>query len=291
MKKEAVGIFSLLGAAMLWGTSGTAQTFAPAGFVPVEVGMARIAIGGATLMLLAVLRGELSRPETWPIKLTLMCAVSVAAFQVFFFNAVHQAGVAVGTLVGLGSAPIIAGILALLVYGESPGGRWLWATLLAITGCSLLVLAARGTHVSITPTGLLLAFGAGTAYAVYALIVKNLIARQSPLAVMAVVSCLGAIMLIPVIWGDDFSWLLQPRGGMVALYLGLFTYALPMILFAYGLSMTPAPTALTITLAEPVTAGLLAILVVGEHFTWLAWCGLLMMLSGIILLTVPMRRP
>ena len=76
------------------------------------VGMMRIAIGGAVLLLLALLRGELGTFGTWPVKLSLLSAFSVAAFQLLFFNAVHQAGVAVGTIVGLGSAPIFAGVLA-----------------------------------------------------------------------------------------------------------------------------------------------------------------------------------
>jgi len=34
---------------------------------------------------------------------------------------------------------------------------------------------------------------------------------------MAVVSCLGTLMLIPMLWGHDFSWLSRPGGGFVAL--------------------------------------------------------------------------
>lgn len=288
--KEKVGVLCLLAAAMLWGTCGTAQTFAPKGYDPMVVGMMRIAIGGAVLLLLALLRGELGTFGTWPVKLSLLSAFSVAAFQLLFFNAVHQAGVAVGTIVGLGSAPIFAGVLAFVVFGERPGRRWLFATLLSIAGCSLLLLAGREAPVSIRFTGLLLAVGAGAAYAGYALTVKKLLAKKSSLAVMAVVGCLGALMILPLILTRDFSWLAQSRGVAVALYLGFLTYALPMFLFAYGLSLTPVATAVTMTLMEPLTAGLLGIFIVGEHFTLTAWGGLLMMLSGLFVLTVSTRR-
>jgi DME family drug/metabolite transporter len=63
-----------------------------------------------------------------------------------------------------------------------------------------------------------------------------------------------------------------------------------MFLFAYGLSLTPVATAVTMTLMEPLTAGLLGVLIVGEHFTLTAWGGLLMMLSGLFVLTVSTRR-
>jgi DME family drug/metabolite transporter len=107
---------------------------------------------------------------------------------------------------------------------------------------------------------------------------------------MAVVASLGALMLLPLIWTRDFSWLAEPRGTAVALYLGVLTYALPMFLFAYGLTLTPVATAVTITLMEPLTAGLLGVLIVGEHFPLAAWCGLFMMLSGLFVLTVSGRR-
>jgi DME family drug/metabolite transporter len=288
--KEKVGVYCLLTAAMLWGTCGTAQTFAPQGYDPMVVGMMRIAIGGAVLFLLAVLRGELGPVATWPVKLSLLSAFSVAAFQLLFFNAVHQTGVAIGTIVGLGSAPIFAGILAFFFAGERPGRRWVIATLLAISGCCLLLLAGRTAPVAVRPTGIVLALGAGGCYAMYALTVKKLLANKSALAVMAVVASLGALMLLPLIWTRDFSWLAEPSGTAVALYLGVLTYALPMFLFAYGLTLTPVATAVTITLMEPLTAGLLGVLIVGEHFPLAAWCGLFMMLSGLFVLTVSVRR-
>jgi DME family drug/metabolite transporter len=252
--------------------------------------MMRIAIGGTALMVFAVLRQELGSLSDWPFKWTLLGAGSVAAFQLFFFEAVHQAGVAVGTIVGLGSAPVIAGVLSLLVFGERPGRRWWIATFLAINGCSLLTLAGQRMNASFSPVGLLLAIAAGASYALYALSVKQLVARQSSLAVMAVLGCLGALMLVPILVEGDFSWIFGVRGGGVVIYLGLFSYALPMFLFAYGLSVTPVPTAVTLTLAEPLTAGLLGVLVVGEYLTGMAWCGLFLLLCGLCLLAFPWRK-
>jgi DME family drug/metabolite transporter len=275
---------------MLWGTCGTAQTFAPSGYDPLVVGMMRIAIGGSVLMALALIRREIGHVATWPIKLAFTSAASVAAFQLFFFSAVFQTGVAVGTIVGLGSAPIIAGILTFFIFRENPGRRWFFATLLAICGCTLLILSSQDAPVEVRPMGILLAIGAGCSYAVYALTVKKLLGSKSSLAVMAVVGCLGALLLMPLILTRDFMWLAQPRGIAVASYLGVLTYALPMFLFAYGLTITPVATAVTITLMEPLTAGVLGVVVVGEHFPLTACCGLIFMLSGLIVLTFKGKR-
>ncbi|MCK4536659.1 MAG: EamA family transporter, partial [Desulfuromonadales bacterium] len=56
-KSRTGGVWFVLGAALLWGTTGTSQTFAPAGFDPIVIGALRLAIGGVALMLLALSRG------------------------------------------------------------------------------------------------------------------------------------------------------------------------------------------------------------------------------------------
>jgi threonine/homoserine efflux transporter RhtA len=45
-----------------------------------------------------------------------------------------------------------------------------------------------------------------------------------------------------------------------------------------------------LTLAEPLTAGLLGVLVVGEYLTGTAWCGLFLLLCGLFLLAFPWRK-
>ena len=65
----------------------------------------------------------------------------MAVYQICFFTSVAKTGVAVATMVAIGTAPILAGMLGFLVRGESPGSRWAMATALAVTGCSLLIAA------------------------------------------------------------------------------------------------------------------------------------------------------
>jgi DME family drug/metabolite transporter len=115
------GEWFVLAAAVLWGTTGTAQAFAPEGVQPAVVGAVRLAIGGLALLVLASARGVLRGLRGWPIVPTGLAAVCMAAYQVFFFEAVATTGVAVGTIVAIGSAPLFAGGLGFLVRRESPG--------------------------------------------------------------------------------------------------------------------------------------------------------------------------
>ena len=71
-------------------------------------------------------------------------AAGVALYQVSFFAAVADTGVAVGTIVALGSAPTLAGALEWALHGRRPEARWVGATALACAGVALLALAGGG---------------------------------------------------------------------------------------------------------------------------------------------------
>ncbi len=276
-------------AAMLWGTTGTAQAFAPAGFDSVVIGALRLVIGGLALMALAIGRGELGRLRDWPVLPTFWAAVFTATYQVCFFAAVAKTGVAVGTIVGIGSSPIAAGILGFLFRGERPGRRWGVATVLGIIGCGLLSI--NGGGVTVDPLGILLAIGAGASYAAYTLALKGLLESRPANAVMAMVICLGALLLSPLLWGRDLGWLAHPRSIAVILHLGLATMALAYWLFARGLAGVPVATAVTLSLAEPLTAGLLGVVVLGEQLNLLSFVGIGLLFGGLLLLSLGGRRP
>lgn len=287
-KSGAGGAWLVLLAAMLWGTTGTSQALAPTGANPVVIGALRLAVGGVALLALAGVRGRLRIDGRWPVVPTFWAAVCVAAYQLCFFGAVSRTGVAVGTMVGIGSSPVVAGILAFLVRGERPGRRWFGATLLAVAGCTLLLAAGGG--VSVNLLGVFLAFGAGVSYAAYTLAIKILLADRSPDAVVAVVFSLGALLLAPFLFLADLSWLAGPRGALVVLHLGLIATALSYLLFARGLETVPVPTAVTLSLAEPLTAALLGVLVIGERLAPQSLVGICLLFGGLALLAVTPRR-
>src|SRR5215217_6352851 len=117
-------------AALCFGTTGTAQALGPDGIDPAAVGSARIAVGGALLVLVALAMRRAGGPR-WAPGPVLAGAAGVAAYQAAFFAAVADTGVAVGTIVALGSAPALTGALEWLVHGRRPPARWTGATALA----------------------------------------------------------------------------------------------------------------------------------------------------------------
>ena len=71
--------------------------------------------------------------------------------------------------------------------------------------------------------------------------------------------------------------------------LGLFATALAYLLFGKGLRQIPLATAVTLSLAEPLTAGTLGVLLLGEKLSLQAGLGILMIFSGLIVLSLPGR--
>lgn len=289
-KSDGRGAWLVLMAAICWGTTGTAQAFAPLGATPAAVGAVRLAIGGAVLLLWALARRAWRPGAPWPKGPTLAAAACMAAYQLCFFAAVARTGVAVGTVVAIGSVPMLAGLLGWWLRRERPGRAWLAATLLAVGGCTVLTL--RGAAVGgVDPLGVALALGAGAAYVLFTIFSKELVGKQRPEAVMGVVFVLGALMLAPLFWMLDFTWVAEPQGTLVALHLGIITTALAYALFAQGLLSTPVATAATLTLGEPLTAALLGLTLLREPIDLPTGIGVALLLAGLMILTVRPRRP
>jgi DME family drug/metabolite transporter len=268
-------------AALMWGTTGTARALGPAGAAPLAVGAVRIAIGGAVLVLIALVRGTLFG-RRWPFVPALLAAVAVAIYQLSFFEGVARAGVAAGTIVAIGSAPAFAGLFALVALGERPTTRWLVSTAVAVIGIALLALPTGVTPVE--PLTILLPLIAGAGYAVYATASKRLLRDGDNVAVAAIGFGGGAVILLPVLALADLSWLRDPRGLSVALWLGVVTTAIAYILFTRALTRLPVSWGATLSLAEPLTASLLGTVVLGESLAPIQLVGAGLVAVGLVAL-------
>ena len=99
-----MGVIGVLGAAALFGTSGTARAVLAPDSWPPSVAAVRLLVGavGLLVFVLVLRRGVqvrrlLRTGSLW------LAGAAVAGYQGLFFIGVDRAGVAVGTLVSLGS--------------------------------------------------------------------------------------------------------------------------------------------------------------------------------------------
>lgn len=277
-------IFVLL-AGILWGTTGTTQTFLQDGISPIAVAGVRSAIGGG-LLLIAVLLMRKINIKKWSWKWTIFSALAIALFQCLFFTSIRYTGVAVGTVVTIGSSPIFAGVIEWLMFKNRPDRVWGYATSLAIIGC-ILLFADRG-ETTIHPFGIMFALCAGLMFAIYTNCSKRLTEREETLPSVAMTFSLCAVFLLPFSQ-NGISWVLVPQNLWPMLFMGLFATSLAYIFYLSGLEKISSSSAVTLSLAEPLTAALLGVFFVGEHLSSISWIGVALLLGGIIVLTYGAR--
>ncbi|GAA2983765.1 DME family drug/metabolite transporter [Microbacterium terrae] len=299
-------VLAVLAAAVLFGTTGTSQALGPAGTTPLSIGVARMVIGGTGLALIAFTlaarhaRSPSASPRPRlgirPLALMVLTGLCLALYQPLFFLGTERNGVAVGTVVALGSAPILAGLLEWAITRRLPTPTWMAATALATVGVLLLGFGgeagADGTGAGTDPLGLLGSVGAAATFAVIANAQRRLLDDGwDPFTVVGAMGATSAIISAAVIPFVDLAWLAEPRGLVMALWLGIATISIAYVLFTWGLSGLTAATAATLTLGEPLTASILGITVLGEQLSALAIGGLAVLATGLALLAWGSRAP
>ncbi len=282
-KSTLTGTLCVIGAGMCWGTTGTIQAFAPKGASSLSIGAARVAFAGIILLtyMLIKKKGALFCGG-WSVKGVLLAATGLAVYQLTFFSAVRLTGVAVGTMVAIGSAPPLAGVFGRLLFKEQLLWRWYAATVMAVTGCVLLVLGGNTGALSVSTLGVFLAFSAAVAYALEGVGLRLI--KRDPYDVIAVVSAVSGLMALPWLFAGDVGWMLEPRGALCMALLTFLSTIIPHTLFTIGIQNIQLGTAYTLSLSEPLTAWFLSTLLLGERLSWVGLLGVCILFGGILLL-------
>ena len=281
------GNLLVLGGAILWGTNGTAQALGAPEAQSLVLGVLRILIAGLVLCLPACIRTG-SLPGFRPFTSIFLAAISAVLYQITFFSAVKLTGVSVGTIVGIGSSPIFAGLVAWLIRKEKPGTKWYFATLAGIAGTVFVSLPTETNNVALS--GVFLALASGLSYAFLAVFMKNTFQeRKDTVTATGEIFLLGSLLMLPFLVKYNLSWIKQADGTAIILYLGLITGALAYYMFSKGLMNVSVATAGTLTLGEPLTAGILGVMILGEKLNTTGWIGICLLLFGLLILTFPKR--
>ncbi len=291
------GSVCVLAAAVLWGTTGTAAALAP-GVGPLAVGAAAMGVGGLlqAASALGVMRAHrVGLAAQWP---TLaVAAVAVAIYPLAFYTSMRLAGVAIGTVVSIGSAPLAAALIERAIDRRPLSRRWALGAATGVLGVLALASAHPGEEAATGDPGarplLGIALGllAGVTYALYSWAAARTMSRGLPSRpVMGTIFGAGGVLLLPVLLltGAPIvaAW---PNLAAVA-YLALVPMFLGYVLFGRGLAAVPASTATSLSLLEPAVAAVIAVIVLQERLPALGWFGVGIVLAS-LLITVAPRRP
>jgi drug/metabolite transporter, DME family len=298
-----VGLLQVCAAGVLWGTGGLVVTVLNDrnGLGAMSVSAWRMAVAAVALIAFAVATRRwglvLNTMQSHPV-LAVLVGCGTAAYQGLYFVSVLLVGVSVATVVSLGLAPVLAAAWEHLVARTRPSRREIGVLSAALTG--LILISATAGHGSAAPAdepnlGLILAVAAGAIYAATTVLGHTLAQRVDSVALTTCATAVGAFALAPflVIAAATSSPVLPSDPGSLGLllYLGVATMALSYGLLYAGLRTTSGSAATVATLVEPLSAALLAAVLLGERLAWPAVLGGALILAAVVALRPVEEHP
>ncbi|MFE1767159.1 DMT family transporter [Streptomyces angustmyceticus] len=298
------GLLYVTFAATAWGTAGAAAAllYRGSGLGPLALTFWRT-FGGLLLLLAvrALLRrrsGAATVPAPYePLRRrmtrTVVTGVALAVFQAAYFAAVEATGLAVGTVVTMGAGPVLIAIGARVTMGERLGGGGVLAVAGALAGLAVLVLGGD-QGAAVRPAGLGYALLSAAGCAAMTLVSRRLGkgGGSDPYASTIGAFAVAALCLLPLaavegLWpqGHDLGRSLVLLG-----YIAAVPTALAYGLYFAGLAAVRAATASVISLIEPVSAAVIAVLFLGERLTAATLLGTGVLLAAVAALAVTEAR-
>lgn len=288
-----IGFFSIILAAFFWGTAGTAATFAK-GLSPIVISTISAGGGGLIHALLSLKLIRFNYPKLLQHKMKIAIAMIASILCPFsFYSSVSLAGVSIGTVVSIGCAPLFSVLLEWIFDRHKLSLKWLFSFILGLSGIILLTYTSEsGQHVqqiiaqSDRVLGVLFGLLASLSYATNSWILKNLMQQEvDSRAAMGVIFGISAILLLPTLFITAPNLLIYPQNIWIALYIPFVPMFLGFLFFSFGLKRVPASQAMTLALLEIPIAALLAVLLLNEGLTITNYCGLVLILLCVIVLT------
>jgi DME family drug/metabolite transporter len=273
---------------VLWGTVGVSAQLAyrlDSGLAPLTIGFYRLLVAAAAMIALqvsdprtrVVLRGT-SR-HAW--LGALLAGVLLGGYQACYFGAVRGIGVSLATLVTLGLAPVLVTLGASL-RGRRPSRRALAGLIAALIGLALL-LGLPDAHSDDRRPGFLLAVGSAVGYAGLTLLGRWLSVRLGPSHLNLVGFVTGALVLLPFALAAGPT-IADARAVLPLVYLGVVPTVAAYSLFFTGVRTVQPGVASTLTLVEPVTATVLAAVLLGDQLSSSAIVGGTLLISAVAVL-------
>jgi drug/metabolite transporter (DMT)-like permease len=263
----------LLLTAILWGGTFIAGRIVAGTVSPFSAAFLRFALAGACLLAITVAREKglpaLTRGQAAGV--CLLGLTGIFAYNSFFFGGLATIDASRASLI-IACNPVLITVLSAWIFGERLGPLRLVGTLMSVAGA--IVVVTRGQPARIFDggigTGELMIFGCVASWVAYSLIGKVMLKGLSPLTAVTYAALSGMLMLLPAAlthglvadlgacrWGEWLS----------LVYLGLFGTVIGFVWYYQGIERIGAGPASLFINFVPVSAIVLAYLILDEPLT------------------------
>jgi len=284
----SLGYVYVVLATLLWASSGSAAKFLFLGGVsPFQLVQLRSTISAALLLLwLLAAKRSLLKIKRKDLVFFFLLGISLGATQFTYLYAISRINVAAAVLLQYQAPVLIAGY-ALLFKRRRLSPVTLAALLGAVTGCYLMVGAYNLDILNMNRNGILSGLACAFAFALYSVKSEYGMRSYKPWTVL-----FYALLFAAVIWNvleppfSAFSLTYSAVSWGWILFIAVFGTVIPYGLYNEGINLIqPTRASITATL-EPVIAGCISFLFLGEMMEPLQITGAGLVIASVLILQV-----
>ncbi|WOZ77543.1 EamA family transporter [Kosakonia sacchari] len=295
MGSSKKGMFYVLAAAVLWGSSGVcAQYIMQKSHISSPwLTMTRLLFTGVILLTLSFVHGDkifaILKNRKDAFSLLFFSLFGALTVQLTFLLTIEKSNAATATVLQFLSPTIIVAWFA-LARKARPTFPVASAIVTSLIGTFLLVTHGNLTSLSISPEALLWGIVSAFAAAFYTTYPSQLIARYGTLPIVGWSMLLAGLMLTPFFGGQGNDVVVNGRLLMAFFYLVVIGTALTFSLYLKGAQMIGGSKASILSCAEPLSSALLSVALLGVAFSLPDWLGTLLIVSSVLLISWDSRR-
>jgi DME family drug/metabolite transporter len=289
MSKSAFGMIAVSMAAVLWGSIGVVVAL-----IFGQLSVDALMLGALRLLIVVPFVWVWHRIASgrWQVIATLsqhsamiVGGLAFALYQVTYFAAIPLIGVAMAVMLNICSAPMFTALIARIWHGERLYRIQMGAIGLAIVGATLLV-ANPTDIITWSWVGVGYALGAGLCYSIVAVTTRMVAPAFGVATPLAYMFGVASLVLLGITIAIGSAVPTEPIIWLGAIYLALVPTLLSYLLYVRGLQSITATTATTLSLCEPLTSTVLAVIVLGEQLPIFAWGGAGLLFGSLVLFSL-----
>ena len=293
-RDQIVGFLAVGTAASIWGTLGLFAKILYAEGVSFEALVAVRALLGWTAMLLFVLlrrgAGSLRVVRRDLLFLFPLGILGIGAFYWLYFFTVRESTVGTAAIL-LYSSPAFVALLAWIFLKETLGLLRLLALTLTFGGIFLVVGGYDPGTLEVSPLVLTAGLLSGLTYGLYSIFGKPMAGHLEPAVILSYALGFGSLLLVLAALPTFYTLVgLSSRSYALLFMLAVVHTALAFGLYTVGLKRLDAGQAAIVATVEPVVAGAIGVVLLGEKLTALKVIGALLVVAGAALAQVSLEK-
>jgi len=281
------GYICIIGAALMWASSGTAgKALFESGITPFELVQVRVTLSSLLMaVLFAVFSPALMKIRARDVPYFLLLGgIAMALVQITYFYAISKIHVGAAILLQY-LAPIPIALFSIIFWKERLSFSKIGAIVLAFGGCYLVVGGYNVQFLHLNRLGIMSGLASAVCFASYSLLGERGMHRYDPWTVL-----FYAITFATLSWHIFYSPFHYMTAGYTwgqwgwMSYIAVFGTFIPFGLYFVGINYIRSTQASITATLEPISAGLMAFIILGEAMEWLQILGGVLVISAIVLL-------